>query len=161
VAVTVEPATPGDADAVADLWVALVESQHPHGTHLRGAPNRAVAREFLAASAADDALYVARDGGLVGFVQVHVADGAFDTDAVRGVVDNLFVVPGRRDEGVGSRLLDAAEDALARKGAGVVSVEAMADNDAARRLYESRGYRSHRVEYERPANDTHTRDPDE
>jgi ribosomal protein S18 acetylase RimI-like enzyme len=47
-------------------------------------------------------------------------------------------------------LLDAAETALVDRGADVLAIEAMADNDGARRLYRRRGYDPHRVQFERP-----------
>ena len=74
---------------------------------------------------------------------------------------DLYVVPGCRDEGVGSRLLTAAETALVDRGAEVVAVQALAPNAAARRLYERHGYAVHRVEMERAladGNDTDTSD---
>ena len=143
-------ATGEDVDALVDLWVALVESQRPHGAHLRGEANRSRVREFLANFAARDAVHVARDPHVVGFVMFRVESGAYEQDTERGIVDNVFVVPARRDEGVGSRLLDAAEAALADRGADLVAVSVLADNEAARRLYERRGYRLHRHTLERP-----------
>jgi len=61
-------------------------------------------------------------------------------------VSNLFVVPERRGEGIGSALLDAAEQALREAGAEVVALEALADNDRAREFYATHGYERHRVE---------------
>jgi ribosomal protein S18 acetylase RimI-like enzyme len=89
------------------------------------------------------------DGEIVGFVTFGVETGRYDLDATRGVVQNVFVVPERRDEGVGSGLLEAAERRLADAGTDVVTLEVMADNDAARRFYRRHGYSSHRVEMEK------------
>ncbi|MFB6255125.1 MAG: N-acetyltransferase, partial [Haloplanus sp.] len=67
--VTVEPAVPGDADAIADLWVALAADQRRHGSHLCADANRDAIRESLARHAAADGLTLARDdGAFVGFV---------------------------------------------------------------------------------------------
>ena len=148
--VTVESAAPGDADAVADLWVALAADQRRHGSHLRTDTNRDAIRESVARHAAADGLTVARDdGAIVGFVRFAVEHGPLAQDCTRGVVRDLYVVPERRGEGVGGRLLDAAEAALRDRGVGVVAVEALADNADAIRFYERRGYRSHRIEFER------------
>jgi ribosomal protein S18 acetylase RimI-like enzyme len=148
--VTVEPAAPGDADAVADLWVALAADQRRHGSHLRTDTNRDAIRESLARHAAADGLTVARDdGAIVGFVRFAVERGPLAQDRTRGVVRDLYVVPDRRGEGVGERLLGAAEAALRDRGVAVVAVEALADNADAIRFYERRGYRSHRIEFER------------
>jgi ribosomal protein S18 acetylase RimI-like enzyme len=59
------------------------------------------------------------------------------------------VDPAWRDRGVGSTLLAAAESALDEDGIDRIAIEAMASNENARRLYESRGYDPHRIEYER------------
>jgi GNAT superfamily N-acetyltransferase len=67
----------------------------------------------------------------------------------RGIVRDLYVVSGRRGEGIGSRLLDHAEATLRDRGVDVVAVEAVAGNDDAVRFYERRGYRPHRIEFER------------
>jgi ribosomal protein S18 acetylase RimI-like enzyme len=148
--VTVEPAAPAEADAVADLWVALAADQRRHGSHLRAEASRDAVRASLARHAADGGLTVARsDGELVGFVRFGVERGPLTQDCARGVVRDLYVVPDARDEGVGTRLLDAAETALRDRGVDAVAVEALARNADAIRFYEQRGYRPHRIEFER------------
>jgi len=148
--VAVESAEPADADAVADLWVALARDQRRHGSTLRADANRDAIRTTMAQYAVDGGLTVARDGDdLVGFVRYGVERGPLAQDRTRGVVHDLYVVPPRRDDGVGSRLLDAAEAALRDRGAEIVAVEALAANTDAVRLYERRGYRPHRIEFER------------
>ncbi|MXR42401.1 GNAT family N-acetyltransferase [Halobaculum sp. WSA2] len=167
-----------DVDAVADLWVALADGQRSHGTHLMAAGNRPDAADAAAHAVVTDGLVVARvgdtestatepgdpdasdsdvadmsgtnDRGIVGFVSFGVESGRYDLDVTRGVVYNLFVRERHRDAGVGSRLLSAAESSLADAGVDVVSLEAMAQNEDARRFYERHGYRPHRVELEKP-----------
>jgi ribosomal protein S18 acetylase RimI-like enzyme len=168
--VRVEPATLADLDALADCWVALVADQRDYGAHLRAAPNRATARDVLGQYVAADGVLVARDapdarpagggaGDLLGFVMFYVEEGVFDQDATRGVVENIYVRPDARSQGVGSRLLVAAEDALAADGASVVALSVMADNRRARGFYDDHGYEPHRVTLEKPVeNDTHSRD---
>ena len=148
--VTVESADPGDVDRVADRWVALAAGQRRYGSHLRADENRAAVRAAMARAAADGRLDVARDGNeIVGFVRYGVECGPLAQSATRGFVRDLYVVPERRGAGVGGALLDAAEEELASRGVDVVAVEAMADNEDAIRLYEGRGYRPHRIEFER------------
>ncbi|WP_232701798.1 GNAT family N-acetyltransferase [Halobacterium wangiae] len=155
-------ATGEDVPAVADLWEALAAEQRDHGSHLLAAENHQQAQELIAQYVHTGGVAVARQHGRrVGFVMFHVETGLYETDTKRGVVDNLYVVPGARDDGVGSALLDHAEAELRERGAGVLAVEALWDNEGARRLYERRGYDRHRVTFERPAeSDTHTKDPD-
>ncbi|MFB6200807.1 MAG: GNAT family N-acetyltransferase [Halorhabdus sp.] len=146
---TIDTATQRDVAALTDLWVALVEDQRAHGAHLYGETNRGRAREFIANAVTNDGVLVARDGGLIGFVMFRNETGAYEQDVTRGVIDNVFVCPARRGEGVGTRLMDAAEAALAERGAELVTLSVLADNDAARRFYDRRGYEPHRIELER------------
>lgn len=159
---TVESADPEDVEAVADLWVDLAAGQRTHGSHLLAGPNRGVVRDALVRHAVLGGLLVAREGdAIVGFVMFEPESGSYEQDADRGIVHNLYVVPERRGEGVGSALLAAAEDALADEGADVVALEVMAENDAARRFYRRHGYEPLRLELERdldPESDTHTRE---
>ena len=99
------------------------------------------------------------DSELVGFVTFGVESSNYEQDVVRGVVQNIYVVPARRGEGIGSALLDAAEERLAAAGADAVSLEVMAANADARRFYRRHGYASHRVELEKSVeNDTLTKE---
>ncbi|GAA0655073.1 GNAT family N-acetyltransferase [Salarchaeum japonicum] len=153
----IEAATTDDLDALVEQWAALVEGQRRHGTHLLAAENRAAARGVLGQRIAADQLRVARDDDILGFATFYLEDGLYDQDATRGIVENVYVEPPHRNQGIGSRLLDAAETELEARGADTLAIAVMADNDAARALYESRGYAPHRVILEKPAeNDTHT-----
>jgi ribosomal protein S18 acetylase RimI-like enzyme len=144
------PATPGDADALADLWVALAREQRPHGSVVRASANRAVVREQLAARAAGEGVLVAEDEELLGFVEFALDRDGLDREGTRGTVYNLYVRPGARDRGLGSRLLAAAEEELTAAGADAVGLEVLAANDAARRFYRRAGYEPHRVAMTKP-----------
>ena len=172
--VRIEPATTEDVDDLVDAWVALAETQRRHGSHLAAEANREAIRPVLAFHAVNGSVYVAReepsgdaaategaaeadvpgrapDAPIAGFVNFGIEEAGLEGDAVRGIVHNVYVEPAARDSGVGGALLDAAEAALVERGADVIAIEAIADNEAARRLYERRGYRPHRVQYERTA----------
>ena len=155
----IEPAGMDDLDAITEEWLDLAAEQLSYGSHLRVADNREPVRMTLARHLADGTVLVARESGIVGFVSFETVDGVFEERITRGRVQNLYVKPACRDRGIGSALLDAAEEALAEAGVEVVAVEAMARNRDARQLYENRGYEPHRVEYERRVeSDTHTRE---
>jgi ribosomal protein S18 acetylase RimI-like enzyme len=64
-------------------------------------------------------------------------------------VQNIYVTPNHRGEGIGSELLAEAETRLAEAGADAVSLEVMADNEGARRFYRRHSYGPHRVELEK------------
>ena len=166
----VAPATVDDIDPVTDLWVALAEGQRRHGSTLLAAENRATVRDWVSRSVVTGDLLVARprgeadegdhggdetdrgggadrgDSNPIGFVGFELDHGEYERERPRGTVSNLFVVPERRGEGVGSALLDAAERALREAGAETVALEALASNERAREFYAARGYDRHRVE---------------
>jgi ribosomal protein S18 acetylase RimI-like enzyme len=56
-------------------------------------------------------------------------------------VQDLFVVPRRRGEGIASELSRAAERLARERGHARISLGFSIDNDVARRLYEKLGYR--------------------
>ena len=158
--VAVEPGTLADVDAVADRWVALAEGQREFGSHLLADENREQVRDAVARRAVAGELAVARaDEEIVGFVTFGVESAHYEQDTTRGVVQNIYVVPEYREEGVGTELLETAESSLVEAGVETVSLEVMADNDAAREFYSRRGYRPHRIEMEkRPESDTLTKE---
>lgn len=84
---------------------------------------------------------------------VHVAtDGARIVGYVNPVIDGkeswvggVGVLPGYRRKGIGSRLMEAAEEFSRAEGAEEISLEYILGNDRAERLYKRLGYREHRV----------------
>lgn len=157
--VAVEPATTDDLDALLALWTALVESQRGFGSHLAAEGNQGAARDVLAQHVAADRVLVARGtrvdtepdatGGLHGFVSFYVETGLYEQTETRGVVENLYVIPAAREQGIGSALLAAAESRLAERGAEVLALSVLADNRAARTFYGNRDYDEHRITLER------------
>ncbi|MGM0591620.1 MAG: N-acetyltransferase family protein [Halobacteriota archaeon] len=155
----IEVPTTEDVDALADMWVTLARGQRTYGSHLRADENRGLVRDAITRHVVAGRARVARDDDLVGFVTFDVESGVYEQDAVRGVVENLFVRCRNRGEGVGAALLAAAESALVAAGVDVVALEAMATNDDARSFYDEQGYRPHRIEFEkRVESDKHTKD---
>lgn len=145
-----------DQDALGQLvdqWITLASGQRDHGAHLHSEENRWAIRESLARSVVHDEVLVARQESgedIRGFATFHVESGSFEQDATRGIVQNLHVESDYRDEGVGAALLADAEDRLADRGCSAVALEALADNEDARRFYRRQGYEAFRVEFEKP-----------
>ncbi|WP_436932729.1 GNAT family N-acetyltransferase [Halosimplex halobium] len=156
----IELASVAQAETVTDLWVALAEEQTQHDSHVLGERNRSSVADELARHAVTDRLVVATDDdAVVGFVMFTLNRGSYEMDVTQGVVENLYVVPERREEGIGGELLATAERRLGSLGADTVTLEAMADNLAARRFYRRHGYDSHRVQLEKPLEtDTHSKE---
>ncbi|MFC7236399.1 GNAT family N-acetyltransferase [Halosegnis marinus] len=145
-----ERPTVSSLDDLVDLWVDLAAGQRAFGSHLLAEGNREAIRDALSRRIVAGGCLVARDPDPVGFVTFYPESQAYGQDRERGVVENLYVVPARRGEGIGTELLRAAETALAEGGADAVALEVLADNDAARSFYAERGYDAHRIEMERP-----------
>ena len=158
--VQIETPTMGGVDALADLWVELAEGQRAFGSHLATATNRARVRESISRRVVTGRIRVARaEDRIVGFVMFTVESEGLDRTVSRGIVENLYVVPDRREEGIGTELLEAAERALEKTDATVVALDVLAENEAARAFYRSRGYDPHRVTVEKSIeSDTHSRD---
>ncbi|MDQ2049044.1 GNAT family N-acetyltransferase [Natronolimnohabitans sp. A-GB9] len=164
---TIELARPSDLEAVTELWVRLARDQRSHDSVIRADANRETMRETLAAHQVNDGLLVARDAGrIVGFASFSLERGSLELDTTRGLLSNIYVEAAYRDQGLGAALLEAAEAELADQGADAVVLEVMAENEAARRFYEHRGYETYRVamtrditaEGGRSENDTHSKE---
>lgn len=143
-------------DRLTDMWVALARDQRSYGSHLLGPENRTVIRETVVQRIVADGLLVARrENSVVGFVMFTVEHGRYEQDVTPGLVENLYVKPTARRDGIGSALLRAAEQQLNADGATVIQLEAMAGNDDARQFYAAHGYAPHRTELEKSTeNDT-------
>lgn len=151
--VEIVPATVDDVDGVADDWVDLAREMREYDAAVLPEENRATVREnLLRAAVADNLLLAVAESAeegepeRLGFVQSAVQTGSYDLDVVRGLIVNLYVVPEARDQGIGSRLLAAAEERLREAGVDTVTLEVMAANEDARRFYERHGYEPRRVE---------------
>ena len=78
-------------------------------------------------------------GRLTGYL-VAVTVLSLEHGGLMAEIDELFVLPEARAHGVGSRLLAAAEAALAARGCVRLQLELGVTNSAARAFYERRGY---------------------
>lgn len=137
-------------DTIVELWLSLATGQREHDSHLLAAENRNRIRDAVVRHIVTDRLLVEGGETVRGFVMFTVETGGYEQDVRRGIVENLYVVPGYRGEGIGSALLTAAEGRLAAENVDVVSLDVMAPNEDARRFYRAHGYRPHRIEFEKP-----------
>ena len=142
-------AEPDESAAVVDLWVELAADQRQHGSHLAAEDNRTQIRESIVRAISADRLLVARESGLIGFVMFDTERTRYEQDVSRGIIENIYVVPDHRGRGIGSALLDAAEQRLRARDIDRIALEAMAPNERARQFYRARGYDPHRVELEK------------
>lgn len=92
-------------------------------------------------------VWTARVGGrLVGYLAA-VLVFSFEYQGLVAEVDEFFVLPQARSQGIGAALLDAAESGLAEGGCTWVQLQLGTANQAARAFYRRRGY-GERSDYE-------------
>ncbi|PSP29222.1 GNAT family N-acetyltransferase [Halobacteriales archaeon QH_2_65_14] len=137
------------ADRIVDLWVSLAAGQQEHGSHLLAEENRRHIRESIVRRIVTDRVLVAREDSILGFVMFTIQNGRYEEDLKRGVIENLYVVPDYRSAGIGSMLLETAEQHIQEAGVDVVALEVMAANELGREFYREHGYVPHRVEFEK------------
>jgi len=124
--IRIAPARPHDLDAL----VALEEAAFPGDRMSR----RALGRNIGSASLC---FLAARDGkALIGHALV-----AFRAGSALARLYSLAVLPGLTGQGLGRKLLAAAERQARQRGADRLRLEVRADNKAAIALYERTGYR--------------------
>jgi ribosomal protein S18 acetylase RimI-like enzyme len=123
--VNIRSAGPDDVDALHAFWAAYAE---PTSTDDRASVAQAVA------NVACDILIAEDDGGLVGTVIA-------SWDGWRGQMYRLAVASERRRQGIGRRLIAAAEASLRARGARRVAAIVIDEHGYAVRTWEDSGYR--------------------
>jgi ribosomal protein S18 acetylase RimI-like enzyme len=132
--VTVARAGPDDLDAIGPLFDAYRQ-------FYRQPPDLERSHDFLAERLrrGESVVFVARQNGhAVGFMQLYPS---FSSTALTRlwILNDLFVVPSARRQGVAARLLGRAQEMAVETGAEAVLLETAVDNPA-QRLYEAHGW---------------------
>jgi len=158
--ITIEPLDPAEIELVAPLWKQLMDhvASLPDGlVPVRPSDEsweleRAEMQRELAGEAF--VLVARKDGAVAGyaFVCIEGADPVWYTGDKHAVLATLCVDAAERGDGIGGALLDAVDAELERRGIEDVEIGVDTGNEAAARLYESRGYRADfRIFYGSPA----------
>jgi ribosomal protein S18 acetylase RimI-like enzyme len=149
-------ATPADIEALGRLGALLMRQHHGFDPERFMAPGRdpeAGYGWFLGTQLEepDAALFVAeQEGRVVGYVYATVEPRSWqELREESGFIHDLFVDDQARGGGTGTRLLDAALDWLKERGQPQVVLWSAAQNAAAQRLFERRGFRRTMVEMTR------------
>jgi len=137
------------ADRLVDLWLALATDQRAHGSRLLVEENDQKIRESILYHIVNDSLLVAVEDDIAGFVMFSIEDGGYEQDRRRGLIENLYVRPDHRNDGVGSTLLKKAESRLRDRGVEAIALEVLVENERAREFYSEHGYDTHRLELEK------------
>jgi ribosomal protein S18 acetylase RimI-like enzyme len=129
-------ATPADVGAVAPLFDAYRQ-------FYKKPPNEEAARRFLFArlSKGESVLFFAQhEGSAAGFVHLYPVFSS--TNLTRQwILNDLYVVPDARQQGVARALMDRARQFAESTQADGLMLETATDNLTAQRLYESLGWK--------------------
>jgi len=135
---TVRPAAPGDIPQLLTLVRRYWDYEHIGGfdaLRVELLLQQLLSEPRLGAACVADA-----EGRLTGYL-VAVTVLSLEHGGLMAEIDELFVLPEARAHGVGTRLLEAVEAALAARGCVRLQLQLAVGNVAARDFYERRGYR--------------------
>jgi GNAT superfamily N-acetyltransferase len=136
---TIRPAGGGDIPQLLALVRRYWEYEHIGGFE---ALRLELLLKQLLGSAHLGAAWVAEaEGRLAGYL-IAVTLLSLEHGGLMAEIDELFVLPEARGQGIGARLLAAAEAALAARGCVRVQLQLAAGNAGARDFYRHRGYRA-------------------
>jgi ribosomal protein S18 acetylase RimI-like enzyme len=136
-------------DFLEPLWLALFD-HHVNGgaaglpsiPRSKSWPLRKAHYERLLATPGAFVLLTRRKDRAVGYVLVHIHEGADDTWPTGnriGDIESVALLPEERSRGLGTHLLDLAEEHLAQQGIDTVQLSVMTGNDRAVEFYKRRG----------------------
>ncbi len=128
--VTLRPAEPSDAEAIAALFT---DEGYPSG------PSDIVERLRRFASEHSRVVIAEHEGAVLGFIALHALPRFEHDDRILRILA-LVVDAGARERGVGHRLMAEAERIAGELDAAFIEVTAGHHRPDARRLYESLGY---------------------
>ena len=127
-------ATAGDEAAIRQLFVEMLRTIF-HTQEVEGYPAGYVGRFF---TGGEDEILVAEQAGMVvGFLSL---ESHREREPPFLYLDDFSVTAACRGQGIGSRLLDMAEEYAATLGLGEIHLHVERDNLGARRLYRRRGF---------------------
>ena len=127
-------ATAGDEAAIRRLFVEMLRTIF-HTQEVEGYPVGYVGRFF---TGGEDEILVAEQAGMVvGFLSL---ESHREREPPFLYLDDFSVTAACRGQGIGSRLLDMAEEYAAALGLGEIHLHVERDNLGARRLYRRRGF---------------------
>jgi GNAT superfamily N-acetyltransferase len=135
-----------DAEAAARLWMQSAQEHTSHDPVYATAPDaEKTMRRFLADLARNGYAFVfvaTVDEEMVGFASGELREGSPTfLPKTWASVDDVFVLPGYRNRGIGHALIASVEGWARRKGANGVSLQVAAANGRGRKFYKDLGFR--------------------
>jgi ribosomal protein S18 acetylase RimI-like enzyme len=130
-----EPA--GEADA--DLLLEMVRAFHQEEGRVFGTAGAAAVAAIAGGEPLARAWIARRGDHVLGYVVITLGY-SIEYGGRDGFIDDLYVVPGEREQGVGRALLRFAVARAMELGIGTLHLEVEAGNETAHRLYRSAGF---------------------
>ena len=150
--ITVRPATPADQDALGRYGAALMRQHHdsdPKRFITVEHPEAGYGRFLVSQIANPDAVVLVADQGgqVLGYVFADIEGTSWmDLRGPCGLIHDIYVDAGARQQGAGRALLQAAIDWIRSKGMRQIVLFSKTRNVSAQRLFESIGFRDTMVE---------------
>jgi len=143
---TIRPGRKEDAAAAARLWMQSAEEHTAHDRVYKTAPGaEKTMRRFLVdvANNGYSFLFVAAAGDMtVGFISGELRQGSPTfLPKTWAAVDDIFVEPEYRNQGMGRALLQSVQNWAQERGADGISLQVAAANERGRKFYEDLGFR--------------------
>ena len=127
------------ADVPALLGLVRRYWQFEHLGHFDALRLEVLLQELIGSGTRGQVWVAERAGGLCGYlVLVYVV--SLEHQGLMAEIDEFFVLPRSRAQGIGAQLLAAAERALAARGCVRLQLQLAVGNAGARAFYERRGY---------------------
>ena len=135
---TIRPATPDDVATLIPLVNQYWRFEAIEG--FDATRIQALLKRVIAEPALGQAWLATVEGQPAGYL-LAVFVFSLEYQGLTAEIDELFVSPHRRGQGLGGRLLDTAEESFRARGCTKVFLQIGRDNDEARAFYRSRGFR--------------------
>ena len=142
-------ATPADEEDVCRLWTLLLDF------YKKQASPEVLRRSFRYAVNHPQKVLIfiiMIEGVVTGTVSLHLGHFSTWNNNFYGHLEDLIVDPAYRGRGLAEKLLRQAIDAARENNLSRVELNALNDNEAARKLYEKLGFTTNSVVYELPLN---------
>ena len=149
--VTVRNAVEADLDRVAELWAEMIELHHGLDERFwrRKPDGNEIFRQWMAEAVGDEkcVLVVAEvDGAVAGFIHGNLVNAPPPVEEkISGNITDVSVGFDYRGKGIGRKLMAAALEWFADRGAEDVTLLAAVKNDCAVSFYEALGFERHTI----------------
>ncbi|ABP95218.1 MULTISPECIES: GNAT family N-acetyltransferase [Metallosphaera] len=147
----IRKAEPKDIDSVADMFERMytLNSEFDPLLQVHDEISERLKRSLVEDLKSEDSLVaVAEDGGkVIGAVRVRLERREYYIPEKMAVIEEIYVMPGYRREGVGEKLVDFVISELSKKGARSIMARFPAKNIIAESFYRKRGFREIHYEF--------------